>query len=209
MKNILITFGWTERPVLASTFYHGLSPDDRIIFLIPSVDPEKSRAVIQELSKFLKKYVPGVIVEIKEIDVLDFPRAVKEIEKLIESGEETTLVLGGGMRILNIEAYTAAILSNKDVSIEVMIEGRSWKVVKLPRIFLGDVLRLSEKERAIMELLKDRGTVSLVEVRRSLNLPPSTAHKIVERLKSKGLLKKERKTKHIVLSLTNLGRLLA
>lgn len=206
-KTILITFGWTEKPVIASAFYHGLLPEDRIVFLIPSINPERSKTLISDLKGFLEKYVPGVVVEVKEINVVDFSAAVKEIKDIMEKSEKVLLVLGGGMRILNIEGYVAALLSSKDVLIQVMIEGSRWNISTIPKIPLSSILKLSKQECTMIKLLSRREFIPLTDIRRELNLPASTAHKLVKRMTSKGLIIKEMIRGRIILRLTELGKL--
>ena len=76
-------------------------------------------------------------------------------------------------------------------------------IVTLRKITEEMVERLSEKEKAIISYLKDKGTISRRECAALLNSSPATAHRYLSLLKGEGIISRREKGKktHYVLSL--------
>lgn len=209
VKYLIATFGWTEQFVLSSILKYGLSPQDRILLLIPDRKDEKSEIILRDFESFLKKYSKEVSLCIKKISLESFNEAVKKIseiliEALSSKPDQLIVNLSGGMRALILATYIALqLISPKNLVIELETEDRS-KNYLLPNLPYKMLVKLSKIKEKILLLLTIRPQ-NTVELLRELRIPRSTLHKHLKELNSLELISLERRGKTLYASLTQLG----
>jgi len=198
-KALVATLGFDERHVVKSLIDIGMSNVVYIILLVPNWGlDERSRKAISMITNIAG--LAGIEesrVIVYEVDVLDFFDSIREIldmfnELYLRGVDEFILSLGGGLRILVIEAYTAALMAPKHISekivVRIGIEGRvehvSFNIKNLPLC-----LQISEHELTILEKLKKQIT-SISELSRETNTPRSTIWKTLQKLYQKNLVNK-------------------
>jgi len=207
-KSIVVTFGWTEFPVIGSIVRHGLEPGDRIVLLKPADSDERAEKAIGDLRAFLKNIVGVELIE-KEINISDFVNAVISIKRLLdnESLDRDLIVnLSGGMRILVLATYLASLFIKK-LKIEIESENRKFRIL-LPSINIFHILKLKNAHRRILKLLQlYKGECSIKDLMVSSKFSRSTLYVYVKDLENLGLV--ERSDKRGILKITDKGILLA
>lgn len=197
MNVIIATLGFDERHVVRSILRLGFGNVVAIELLVPSggID-ERTIKAVDEIKK-LASMASVHRINLFEVPVEDFYRAVGAIRKLIleylDKDIEVTLSLGGGLRVLVVEAYTAALLiplSRKEkIRIFVDLETSKGFIDFKPMIPIA--IQLYPIDRDILKLFKDREVLSLRDVVELIPLPRSTLWKELEKLTSRGYLVKE------------------
>ncbi|OYT37312.1 MAG: hypothetical protein B6U89_07545 [Desulfurococcales archaeon ex4484_58] len=152
--------------------------------------------------------IPRDNILVRKVAVLDPWRGIRDVmnilyEIYLSGVEEIIVSLGGGLRALVIETYTASLLVNPEIArkitIRVNIEGRgdhiSYRIEEIPFC-----LRISEHEKIVLKTIAD-GINSLSEITRKTGLPRSTTWKILQRLYEKRIVEKKNRQYH----LTRLG----
>ena len=145
------TFGFTETAVLAPVIKLGFDKNDLIVLLIPQgLADQRTLNATENLRNYLRTLIGEEIqFESVEIPVNDFIMGVTKVRDLIKSYAKRGTIyinLSGGMRILVLETYTAALIAKKlgvDVRFtEINLEGATGSV-KILSMF--PVQKLDEK----------------------------------------------------------------
>jgi len=206
-KSIIVTFGWTETPVIGAAVRHGLEPGDRIILLKPADSDERSERAINDLRVFLRN-IPGIELIEREVDVSDFVSTIMSIKKIIENekiGRDIIVNLSGGMRILVLATYLVSLFM-KNVNVEIESENRKVRLM-LPSIDMIQVSRLKSNHIRLLSLLGLFGGTCLVkDLINASKMSRSTFYAHTKDLKKMGLI--ERVSKRGILKITDKGILL-
>lgn len=205
-RSIVVTFGWTESPVIGAIVRHGFEPGDRIILLKPVDRDERAEKAISDLRAFLSNLAGVELVE-KEVDVRSFVDAVIAIKRLLDRerlNRNVIVNLSGGMRILVLAAYLASLFT-RNVKLEIETENRKvWTA--LPSINISQLSRLKRNHVRILRLLQiSKGVSSVRDLLSALKLPRSTFYACVRDLKDMELVESYGKG---LLKITDKGNLL-
>ncbi len=208
MKTIIVTFGWTEAPVISAVVRHGLEAGDRIVLLRPSEEDERSVKAASDLRSFLSN-VQGVELIDEIINVRDFVSSVISIKEILEKeqGRRVIVNLSGGMRILVLAAYVASLFSKGNVELlEVDAENRRFRV-SLPLIDLPLLMELKNKPRLleVLRFLRDGKPLNVIE--EDAGIPRSTAYWQVKELERMRLVERRGIGRRKAVNLTKAGEL--
>jgi CRISPR locus-related DNA-binding protein len=206
-KSIIVTFGWTESPVIGAVVRHGLEPGDRIILLKPVNGDERSEKAVNDLKAFIRN-ISGVELAEEEINVNDFVNAVISIKRILESegmGRNIIVNLSGGMRILVLATYLAALFT-KNARLEIESENKKFRTL-LPSIDMAQISRLKSNHIKLLSLLQlFKGVCSVKDLMNASKLSRSTFYACIKNLKKMGLV--EEAGKRGLLKITSNGTLL-
>lgn len=199
---LLATLGFDERHVIRSILVMGMEDIDQVILLVPSwdLDPRTKKA-IDEIKKIVS--IAGIGEEnvyVEKIDVENFWSAVRQITEIIkelalEGIKGIRISLGGGLRALIIETYTASLLlRNINIPIIIRIDIESGKqtiefnLEETPLCYEPSGLEIK-----IIKTIIEKPETTISELARTLNTPKTTVWKAVQKLqKQKLILKKEK-----------------
>lgn len=186
---------------------------DSIYLILPAMEQTDKR-VVEAVDRIRKLAdAAGVSkIEVRRVNYKDFDEAVLQIADVLASvtlgGSETTLSIGGGMRALVVEAYTAALSMpeelRKYVKIVVDFETGEGYVEVKPHI--PSYRTLSDEEILILKEAI-RGEATPTKISEKLRIPKSSAWKKLAQMVREGLLVKEargsyRQTKKAMLLLS-------
>lgn len=209
------TFGFTETAVLAPVVKLGLDKDDFITLLLPQglVDQRTLNAV-ENLKNYLRILVGEEIqLESVEVPINDFVKGIIKIRDLIKSYAEKGTVyinLSGGMRVLILETYAAALIVKMlgvDVRFtEINLEGAVGSVKILP---IFPVQKLDEKKLKLLKEIIGLGGVTLKDLSRKFSLSLSTISRNINSLKNISLIEVTREGRKIKVKPTEYGKILS
>lgn len=212
-KALIATLGFDERHVVKSLIDIGMSGVVRIVLLVPDwgLDERTMKAIdtITHITSLAGIDRDAIIV--REVSVLDPWKGIRDIMNILYDTytygvDEIIISLGGGLRALVIETYTAALLVDPEITskitIRIGIEGRSeyisYKIEEIPIC-----LRIDEQEILVLKTI-EKGIDKLSDIARETKIPRSTTWKILQKLCMKKILEKKNRR----YQLTNLGKTL-
>lgn len=213
-KCLIATFGWTEQFVLSSILRHGVGMGDQIVLLVPDKKDEKSEAILRDFGSFLSKYGEGVKLKVERVPLDNFDDAVTKISKIFREilsmePERVIINLSGGMRVLILATYIAALLTcPRNVVIELETENRE-RNYHIPNLSIKGLVELTDIDRMILGKVEAEEEIDTSKLLQYLKIPRSTLHKHLRELESKGLINLERKGKLLHVSITPLGKFLS
>lgn len=206
VKSIVVTFGWTESPVIGAIVRHGFEPGDRIILLKPAERDDRAEKAIGDLKTFFCSLVGVELVE-KEVDISNFVNAVIAIKRLLDSeclSRDVIVNLSGGMRILVLATYLASLFT-RNVRLEIEAENRRIRTI-LPSINISQLPRLKKNHIKILRLLQSsKDALPVRDLLSALKIPRSTFYACVKDLKNMRLVESYNKG---LLKITDKGNLL-
>ncbi len=200
MVSIVAAMGFDWRHVVRSILRIGFKECTSIHLLLPPWSDERAEAGIKEVEKIaLAAGLSKEKIHTHRLDVRNYQETIMQLAKMyvdLMSEGGVLLSLGGGMRILVVEALAAALmLGEKDwrkhVRIVVDLEGREESV----EFSAEDLASLSLKppnarELEAIKIALDSGTVTPKKLSEILEIPRSTAHAILGEALRKGYLEK-------------------
>ncbi len=204
MSKILVaTLGFDERHVIRSIISMGMGGIEEIILLVPDWGlEERTVKAIEEIRRIAE--LAGIAssrIRVEKIKVEDFWRAVSRTiellrEEYMKGASEIILSLGGGLRILVLETYTAVMLIEesirKRIKIRIDIETKGEGT-----IIDGDeiplCIELTPTERIVLREIVDKRITTLKQLTQTLEIPRSTIWKTLDKLLKKKLLIKQDK----------------
>lgn len=202
-KILVASLGFDERHVIRSVIGMGMGGIDEIILLVPDWGlEERTIEAIEEIEKIAE--LAGISsrrIRVEKIKVEDFWKAVSRIIELLREGymkgvDEIIVSLGGGLRILVLETYTAVILIEegirKKIKIKIDIETKG----KGPLIEGEEIplcIELTPTEKIVLREIVDKRKATLKQLTETLEIPRSTIWKILSKLVKKKLLIKHGK----------------
>jgi len=208
---IVSTLGFDERPVLRALSETGFKGVEKILLIRPLDDDPRAVKAVSEIKKIAS------IAGLRDEDIISYrvdPRHFWEsvsiiydlLDKTAGETDNAVLLLGGGLRALIIETYTAFLLlsSSKRSRYIVRIDletGDYTVVVPGAEIILNTML--NPLERRVLEIIKEKPGASLTDVSDMLVKPTSTIHRVLKRLLEKGLVEKRNRKYY----LTSSGRI--
>jgi len=197
---LLATLGFDERHVIRSLLAMGMGGVSKIVLLVPSWDiDERTRKAVQEIKNIAG--LAGIKEEnilLHRVDIEDFWTAVSQImdifkKEILRGNSKFKISLGGGLRALVIEAYTAALLvkqENIDIDIRIDIEARDKSIEINPKnIPICETPTTLELE--ILEKLQENPSITLTRLSKILEKPKTTIWKTVKKLEEKHLVEKK------------------
>ncbi len=210
---LIATLGFDERHVIRSLLSMGMEGVRWIVLLLPDWPmDERSLQAVKEIKRIAG--LAGLRMEdvvVKHVKVEDFWSAVSTIitvftEWYTRGSEKFILSLGGGLRALVLEAYTATLFLPKDIArrtvIRIDMEAKPASIT-IERSNIPLCLQPTEQEiRVLRKLLENPAT--LTNLSRELGIPKTTTWKILNRLQENNLVAKEENTYKI----TELGKTL-
>lgn len=204
MSKILVaTLGFDERHVIRSIISMGMGGIEEIILLVPDWGlEERTIKAIEEIEKIAE--LAGISsrrVHVEKISVEDFWKAVSRIIELLreiymKGINEIIISLGGGLRILILETYTAVLFIEecirKRIKIKIYIETKGeGPLIEGEEIPL--CIELTPTERIVLREIVDRRKTTLKQLTETLEIPRSTIWKVLDKLVKKKLLIKHNK----------------
>ncbi len=210
----MATLGFDERPVIRTMSEKGFEGITKIYLIRPLDDDPRGSKAVAEIRKIAS------IAGVSDEDVVSFrvdPRMFWESVSLIHdlmasilasSREEVVVLLGGGLRALILEAYTAFLLipcdarSRLRLRIDLEIGGQPI-IINGGEIPIRNI-DISDAELRILEVVAANPGLNLTGISDVLVKPTSTIHKSLKRLLAHGLLAREGNKYY----LSQLGRIL-
>lgn len=213
MGSIVAVLGFDERHVVRSILRLGFRNVDSIQLIVPDKQ-EMDRRTVEAINRIRKLANAAAVsrVETHKVDYEDFDKAVLQIADILASvtlgGSNTVLSLGGGMRVLVIEAYTAVLSMPEELRkyVKIVIDfetGEGYVEVK-PHI---PSYRLLSKDEILILKEAEKGEATPTKISKKLGIPKSSAWKKLAQMVKEGLLTKEargsyRQTKKAMLLLS-------
>ncbi len=209
-KALLATLGFDERHVIKSLIDIGMSGVKTIVLLVPDwgLDDRTVKAIDTIWNIAGLTGIPRDNIIVREVTVLDPWKGVRDVmntlyEIYLTGVDEIIVSLGGGLRALVIETYTATLLVNPEIArkitVRVGVEGKSdyisFRIEEIPIC-----LRISEQEKTVLKTIAE-GVNSLSEIARKTGLPRSTTWKTLQKLYEKKIVEKKNRQYY----LTRLG----
>ncbi|MCX8170336.1 MAG: CRISPR-associated CARF protein Csa3 [Candidatus Methanomethyliaceae archaeon] len=195
MPYLIAVLGFDERHVIKSLLRLGFKNVKKVYLIVPSARTTKQSEDAVKRIREVAELAGVSVVEVFDVDPLNFEESVNRIRRLLMSlcagGEEITISLGGGMRALVIEALIAALLIPRELSSGVKVVSDLETGEGFVEIRIADLLMISElkfDELLILSYLLKKNVVGPTEINRDLNIPKTTAWKILSKLSNKGLL---------------------
>jgi len=196
---IIATLGFDERPVVRSLAEAGFRGVDKIVLIRPIDDDQRAVKAVSEIKKIAS--MAGLSDEdiiSYRVDVHDFWSSTSMIYSLFLENlrEESFIVLclGGGLRALVLEAYTAFILLphylRKKIRVRIDLETGRDSIVIGGEEFIIDLGRL-DKEYMVLKVVKENPGINLSTLSYKIGKPVSTTHRLLKRLVEKGFLEKK------------------
>ena len=197
MGSIVAVLGFDERHVVRSILRLGFRNVDSIQLIVPDKQ-EMDRRTVEAINRIRKLANAAAVsrVETHKVDYEDFDKAVLQIADILASvtlgGSNTVLSLGGGMRVLVIEAYTAVLSMPEELRkyVKIVIDfetGEGYVEVK-PHI---PSYRLLSKDEILILKEAEKGEATPTEISKKLGIPKSSAWKKLAQMVKEGLLTKE------------------
>lgn len=197
MGSIVAVLGFDERHVIKSILRLGFRNIDSVHLIIPKRKEEDRRAV-EALQRIRGLAETAGVSKIEEhrVNYTDFDESVLQIADVLASaasgGSEMVLSLGGGMRALVVEAYTAALSLpdglRRSIKVAMDFETGEGFVEVEPHI---PAYRTLSREEALILEEAERGEATPTKISKRLGIPKSTAWKRLSRMADEGLLVKE------------------
>lgn len=195
MPYLIAALGFDERHVIKSLLRLGFKNVRGVYLIVPSSRTTKqSEDAIKRIREVAE--LAGVsVVEVFDVDPLEFEESVTKIRKLLMNlcagGDEITISLGGGMRALVIETLIAALLVPRELSRGIKIVSDLETGEGFIEVQASDLMMISglkADELLILSYILKKKVIGPTEISRDLNIPKTTAWKILNKLSSKGLL---------------------
>ena len=197
MGSIVAVLGFDERHVVRSILRLGFRNVDSIQLIVPDKQ-EMDRRTAEAINRIRKLANAAAVsrVETHKVDYEDFDKAVLQIADILASvtlgGSNTVLSLGGGMRVLVIEAYTAVLSMPEELRkyVKIVIDfetGERYVEVK-PHI---PSYRLLSKDEILILKEAEKGEATPTKISKKLGIPKSSAWKKLAQMVKEGLLTKE------------------
>jgi len=197
MGSIVAVLGFDERHVVRSILRLGFRNVDSIQLIVPDKQ-EMDRRTVEAINRIRKLANAAAVSrgETHKVDYEDFDKAVLQIADILASvtlgGSNTVLSLGGGMRVLVIEAYTAVLSMPEELRkyVKIVIDfetGERYVEVK-PHI---PSYRLLSKDEILILKEAEKGEATPTKISKKLGIPKSSAWKKLAQMVKEGLLTKE------------------
>jgi CRISPR-associated protein Csa3 len=193
---LVASFGFDERFVVRAVIRHGIGSGDRIVLVTGSRHERTVKAF-----EYVRGLAESVGAEAELVEMGDvtysFPGLVARLRSLLEglagAYERVTVLLSGGMRVLVLALYTAALLSGRGVKGRLRVEVDTEDVGRLVEI-PGEALSLLGPPElgAKMELLRavvERPGLTVEELASMLSKNPSTIRRQVAALDELSLVR--------------------
>jgi CRISPR-associated protein Csa3 len=195
MKLLGLTIGFDERFAIRALMRAGIGGGDRVLVFVAEPMEERAERCLKLFREFVSKYVEDVNLKIVEVKVGDFSSAVlrmkRALEDFVKGADEVVLNLSGGMRALILEALSAAVLLELDLTVEVELENLRG-LIAFPLRLLGAESLSREEIRILSVLVEAGGELDLSEVSEMSSMPRSSVHKRLRRLVERGLVEAKR-----------------
>lgn len=197
---IVATLGFDERPVIRALSEAGFKGFSKIYLIRPIDDDPRAVKAVAEIKKISS--MAGLrdedVVSLR-VDPRSFWESVSIVHDLLSSiakggSEEIHLLLGGGLRALVLEAYTAFILltdnTRSKIKVRVDLETGDHTIIISGEELPPDT-KLSEAEHRILEILGERPGLTMTDISDIMVKPASTTHRLLKKLLLRGLLVKK------------------
>jgi CRISPR locus-related DNA-binding protein len=207
--NVITTLGFDISHTMLVITKSGVKPS-KIIVLVGTIKGEVDQRV-ETAYTMLKQFATMINVKIEriEIDVTEFDKAVEEILKILEENIPAILDIGGGLRLLVIEAYTAYTMLSptkmNNITLYTVLEGRNelihidLKTLK-KRIAVNRIL--NDTYKAVLKIIEEKGIATPKEILEQLNrdnpnkITKQYLSKLLARLVNLGLVEKIERGKY-------------
>ena len=174
--NIITTLGFDISHTLLVVTRSGIRPS-KIIALVGSIKGEVDQRA-ESAFTMLKQFAGMINVDIERVDVevTEVDKAVEKILKILENNLPAILDLGGGLRLLVIETYTAYMLLSPskidNITLYTALEGRNELInidIKLIKKRLASSKMLSDMQKTILKIIEEKGVITPKEILDKLN----------------------------------------
>ncbi len=192
---LIASFGFDERFVVRAIIRHGLSQGDLVILLTSKLveKAEKAYKYVDQIARNVQAKVE--VVELGE-STYSFPHLVRSVKDILikqaKERDRVTVILSGGMRIIVLGLYTAALSMPKDlkdkISIEIDTEDIN-RLVVIPRniVEIINPPSLGAKSEILDLVIKTPG-LTIDELANKLGKDRSTIRRHLQALKEMKLI---------------------
>ncbi len=192
MKTIIFSLGFDISGIISALTTMPLETGDKLVFIIPSRDTERSIRARQEIENFLNilairgMKLNHTYLRVNEEDIQEMLRDIMKV--ILDSEGEVYIEATGGLRSIIVALTLAAVILRKKIAAFHTIAESSGKRISISLID-PNPLDLDKIDVEILKLaasLKGEITTPYVEV--MLNLTKPTATRRLHKLLEKGLL---------------------
>ncbi len=196
------TLGFDEKFALRGVLRNGVAQGDSILLLLTDTNEQRPEKAYNLLREILEKAFGEVNIEKISVPLSDFSSGISYLRKIIKRyrGEKVIINMSGGQRILLMMLMAAVLSLDLDAEIEIETEDLQ-KVFRFPLNMLKPT-PLDELDSKLLAFLKDGRSTKIKEVALALGISKPSAWRRLERLRSKGLIVRDEKSRY---SITELG----
>jgi len=196
--NIITVLGFDVSHTLLVMTKSAIKPSKIVVLfgVIRGESDQRAETALAMLKQFAS--MMGVSIERVDVEVVEVDKAVEKILRVLEENLPAILDLGGGLRLLVIEAliaYTMLSPSKMDsITLYTALEGRNELVnidVKNIKKRLAASKVLSDIHKAVLGIIEERGVV--------------TPREILSKLQEKGVTITKQHLAKVLAKLVNLG----
>jgi CRISPR locus-related DNA-binding protein len=206
--NVITALGFDISHTLLVITKSGVKPSKIVVLfgIIRGESDQRAETAFTMLKQFAT--MMGVSIERVDIEVTQVSEAVEKILRILEENTPAILDLGGGLRLLVIEAliaYTMLSLSKaSNIALYTALEGRN----ELINIDIASIKKklatsrvLSDLHKAVLKIVEEKGVVTPSEVldklrERGITITKQHLAKILTKLANLGLIEKIERGKY-------------
>jgi CRISPR locus-related DNA-binding protein len=207
--NVITTLGFDISHIMLVITKSGVKPS-KIIVLVGTIKDEVDQRV-ETAYTMLKQFATMINVKIEriEIDVTEFDKSVEEILKILEENIPAILDIGGGLRLLVIETYTAYTMLSptkmNNITLYTVLEGRNELIhidLKTLKKRIATNRILNDTYKAVLKIIEEKGIATPKEILEQLNrdnpnkITKQYLSKLLARLVDLGLVEKIERGKY-------------
>lgn len=169
--NIITTLGFDISHTLLVITRSSVRPS-KIIALVGSIKGEIDQRA-ESAFTMLKQFASMINVGIERVDieVTEVDKAIEKILSVLENNLPAILDIGGGLRLLVIETYTAYMLLSPskidNITLYIALEGRNQLInidIKTIKKKLTTSKMLSDMQKTILKIIEEKEVITPKEI---------------------------------------------
>jgi len=206
--NIITTLGFDISHTLLVITRSSVRPS-KIIALVGSIKGEIDQRA-ESAFTMLKQFASMINVGIERVDieVTEVDKAIEKILSVLENNLPAILDIGGGLRLLVIETYTAYMLLSPskidNITLYIALEGRNQLInidIKTIKKKLTTSKMLSDMQKTILKIIEEKEVITPKEIldkltKNGIKITKQQLSKTLTKLINIGLIEKIERGKY-------------
>ena len=206
--NIITTLGFDISHTLLVITRSSVRPS-KIIALVGSIKGEIDQRA-ESAFTMLKQFASMINVDIERVDieVTEVDKAIEKILSVLENNLPAILDIGGGLRLLVIETYTAYMLLSPskidNITLYIALEGRNQLInidIKTIKKKLTTSKMLSDMQKTILKIIEEKEVITPKEIldkltKNGIKITKQQLSKTLTKLINIGLIEKIERGKY-------------